>query len=152
MLPVFFPEGFQPVVLHALDQLIGEGFAGNVENLHVRMILPDLVADGVHQMGLAQSGIAEQEEGVVGEGRIVGHGHGRRLGKPVGIPHHEIVKGVAGRKVGDKGLLGKGGRGFLLRRGSGRRFFRFRCRFLFRKQVQFHHFFSGHDKPPFSRG
>ena len=49
--PVFFPEGFQPVVFHAFDQLIGEGFAGNVQHFHIRVVLPDLVADGVHQMG-----------------------------------------------------------------------------------------------------
>ena len=149
---VFFPEGFQPVVFHALDQLVGEGLAGNVQDLHIRMGGQDLVADGIHQMGLAQAGIAEQEEGVVGVGRVVCNGHGCGLGKPVGVAHHEIVEGVAGRKVGAErpghlgfvrtllGRLLRSGRAGSMGAGSGHRI----C-----EQIHFHQFLAGHGRASF---
>ena len=40
------------------DQFIGEGFTGGIEDLHLGEFLVDVVADGIHQVGLAQSGIA----------------------------------------------------------------------------------------------
>ena len=63
--PVFVPEGFVGIVLDGADQFIGEGFTGNIQNLHFRMVIMDVVADGVHQMGLAQARVAVQEKGVV---------------------------------------------------------------------------------------
>ena len=58
-IPIFLPKGFQPIMFYAFDQFIGESFAGNIQHFHFRMVLQDLVADGIHQMGLAQAGIAE---------------------------------------------------------------------------------------------
>ena len=89
-------------MFYALDQFIGESFTGYVQDLHFWMVLEDLVPDGIHQMGLAQAGITEKKKGIVGKGRIIGHGHGGRLGETVGIAYDEILKSVSGRKVGDK--------------------------------------------------
>ena len=98
--PVFVPEGFVRVVLDGADQFVGERFTGNVQDLHFRMMVMDVVADGVHQMGLAQPRVAVQEQGVVALGRCVGHAHGEVVGFFVGFAPDEIVKGVFGRQMG----------------------------------------------------
>ncbi len=54
----------------------------------------DLVGDGVQQVGLAQAGLAVDEQGVVGLGGPLGHRLGRRVGEFVGRAHHEPLKGV----------------------------------------------------------
>ena len=58
------------------------------------MVLVDLVGDGVQQVGLAQAGLAVDEQGVVGLGGPLGHRLGRRVGEFVGRAHHEPLKGV----------------------------------------------------------
>ena len=90
LLPKF---GVAPLT-DGLDELVGEGVALNIDDPVVRVVLVDLVGDGVQQVGLAQAGLAVDEQGVVGLGGPLGHRLGRRVGEFVGRAHHEPLKGV----------------------------------------------------------
>ena len=57
----------------------------------------------MEQVGLAQPGAAVDEQRVVGLGRRLGHGHGGRVGEPVGRADHEPLEGVLGRELGPVG-------------------------------------------------
>lgn len=52
------------LVVDAGDEVVAEFLAGDVDDLVLRMILADLVGDGVHQVGLAQTGGAVDEQGL----------------------------------------------------------------------------------------
>lgn len=54
-IPVLGPELGHGVVLDGIDELVGEGFAGNEEYRQAGLISMDIVADGMKQMGLPQS-------------------------------------------------------------------------------------------------
>ena len=45
-----------------LDELVGEGVALNIDDPVVRVVLVDLVGDGVQQVGLAQAGLAVDKQ------------------------------------------------------------------------------------------
>ena len=60
-----------------------------------RVALLDGVADGKQQVGLAETGVAVDKEGIVGLARIVRNRHGGGVGEAVGVAHDEVVKGVA---------------------------------------------------------
>ena len=54
----------------------------------------DGVANGVQQVGLAQTGAAIEEQRVISATRIVGHLTGRRTGQLVGLTFDEILEGI----------------------------------------------------------
>ena len=54
----------------------------------------DRVGDGVEQVGLAQTGLPVDVEGVIAVPWIIGHRPGGGMGKFVGGAHHEALKGV----------------------------------------------------------
>ena len=58
------------------------------------MVLADLVGDGVHQVGLAQTGGAVDEQGVVVHARLFCHGGAGSVGELVGAAHDEGIEGV----------------------------------------------------------
>ena len=58
------------------------------------VVLPDVVADGLEQVGLAQAGVAVDEQRVVLPGRGLGHGEGGGVGEAVGRADDEGVEGV----------------------------------------------------------
>jgi CO dehydrogenase/acetyl-CoA synthase alpha subunit len=62
----------------------------------VRILADDGVADGVDQVGLAETGAAVDEQRVVGAARIVGDLDGRRPGQIVGLADDQIVEGERG--------------------------------------------------------
>jgi hypothetical protein len=66
------------------------------------------VPDGVQQVGLAQSRLAIDEEGVVRLGRRLGHRDRRRVGEPVAGPDHEGVEGVLGIEPGGRLVTRRG--------------------------------------------
>ena len=80
------------VVLDGGDQLIGEHLAGQVEHAHVRKVILDEVADGVHQVRLAQAHAAVEEQRVVGHARRLRDGQRGRVRKAVGRADDERVK------------------------------------------------------------
>src|SRR5438128_6324776 len=54
-LAISLPELDQIAVLDRVDELVDEQFAGEVHHLHVFFLRPDVLADGLHQMGLAEA-------------------------------------------------------------------------------------------------
>ena len=72
----------------------------------------DLVADGLHQVGLAHADAAVQEQRVVGLGGAFRHRAGGSVGKLIAGADDEVVEGVLGielsRSVPVEALLGYG--------------------------------------------
>ena len=94
-LPVAALEGGGGVGPDGVDELVHEGLGGDVADVPAGEVLPDVVPDGVQEMGLAQPGVAVDEQRVVGPGRHLGHGLGRGVGEAVGRADDEGVEGVA---------------------------------------------------------
>ena len=76
------------------DELIGKVLTSDIDDLIVRVIFMDGVGDGIQQVGLAQAGLAVDEERVVVLCRMLGHSQGRCVGQLVGVAHHEALKGI----------------------------------------------------------
>ncbi len=98
------PELLVAALPDGLDELVGEGVALDIDDAVVRVLVVDLVGDGVEQVGLAQARLPVDEEGVVVHGRVVGHRPGGGVGELVGGAHHEPLKGVFLR-AGEKALV-----------------------------------------------
>src|SRR5215813_244034 len=64
-LAIALPEFYQIAVLDRVDELVDEQLTRDVDHLHVFPFRPDELADGLHQMGLAQTDAAVNEEGIV---------------------------------------------------------------------------------------
>ena len=79
-----------------VDHLHGKVVALDVGDLFRRVVLLDELPDGLQQVGLAQAGVAVDEEGVVALAGVVRHADGGRVGELVRIADDEVVKGVAG--------------------------------------------------------
>ena len=77
-----------------VDEVVHEGLGGDVEDLAARVVLGHVVPDGVEQVGLAEPGVAVDEEGVVGTAGRLRHGLGGGVGQAV-------------RRCGDEGLEGE---------------------------------------------
>ena len=85
-----------PALLDGGNQLVGEVLAGDVEQALLRVLLLHIVADGVHEVGLAQAHAAVDEQRVVRVRRGLSHRQRRRMGEAVAAAHHEGVEGVLG--------------------------------------------------------
>ena len=87
-------EGGVPLA-DGLDELVAEGFAGDVDDVLIGAAAVDLEADRRHQMGLAQAGRAVDEERVIGLRALVGgHGLACRIGELIGAADDEGIEGV----------------------------------------------------------
>src|SRR5262249_13920985 len=64
-LPITLAELDQITVLDRVDKLVDEQLTGDIDHLHVFSFRPDELADGLHEMGLAQTHAAINEEGIV---------------------------------------------------------------------------------------
>ena len=100
-------EPVLPVVADRVDELVGELLAGDVAHLGPVVEAAHVVADGVEQVGLAQPGVAVDQQRVVGLARRLGHRDGRGVGEAVGRADHEGLEGVL--RV-EPGLAGRGPR------------------------------------------
>src|SRR5919198_2024186 len=65
-LAITLPEFDQITMLDRVDELVDEQLTRDVDHLHVFSFRPDELADGLHQMRLAQTDAAINEERVVG--------------------------------------------------------------------------------------
>ena len=83
------------VVAQRVDHLVGELFAGDVADGRLGLAALDLVADGVHQVGLAHADAAVEEERVVGLGRTLRDRLAGGVGELVAAADDEGVEGVA---------------------------------------------------------
>ena len=84
------PELVDLALLDARDELVGELLRRRVDDALAREAGDDLVADGVHQVGLAEADAAVQEERVVGVARALGDRQAGRMGQPVGRADDEV--------------------------------------------------------------
>ena len=83
--PVAGPELVDLALLDRGDELVGELLARRVDDALARELGDDLVADRVHQVGLAEADPAVQEQRVVGVAGALGDRQARRRG-PGGWP------------------------------------------------------------------
>ena len=91
-LPVFGPEVAATACPNQLNELIDEVIALDVDDFSSRIILPDHVGDGVQQVGLAQTGIAVDQQGVVVLGGMLRHRHRGGVGQLIAGTYHEGLK------------------------------------------------------------
>ena len=87
-------EPVLPVVADRVDELVGELLAGHVAHLGAGVEAADVVADRVQQVGLAQPGVAVDEQRVVGLAGRLGDGDGGGVREPVGRADDEGLEGV----------------------------------------------------------
>src|SRR4030095_4693933 len=64
-LPITLPEFDQIAVLDRVDELIDEQLTREVDHLHVFPFRPHELADGLHEMGLAETDSAVNKEGII---------------------------------------------------------------------------------------
>src|SRR6478672_11150393 len=64
-LAITLPEFDEITVLDRVDELVDEQLARDVDHLHVFLFRPDELADGLHEMGLAQTDAAVNKEGII---------------------------------------------------------------------------------------
>ena len=88
-------EGVAAVRADGVDELVEERLRGDVTDLVVLVVVVDVVADGVQQVGLAESGRAVDEQGVVRPRRCLGDPQGRSQGELVGRTLDERLERVA---------------------------------------------------------
>src|SRR5256885_164548 len=62
---ITFPEFYQITMLYRVDELVDEQLTRDVKHLHVFPFGPDELADGLHQMGLAQADASVNEQRIV---------------------------------------------------------------------------------------
>ena len=83
------------VVAQRVDEVVGEFLGGDVLDAHAGEQPLGVVACGVQQVGLAEPGLAPDEQRVVGARRRLGDGEGGGVGEPVRGADDEGVEGVA---------------------------------------------------------
>jgi len=92
---VLAPELLAPALADGGDDLVHEVLSGNVHHLRRGVLPAHMVADGLHEMGLAQTNLAVNEQrGIRAAGRprhLVRGG----MGETVAVRHHEVLEGVA---------------------------------------------------------
>jgi len=92
-------ELVQQALLDGLDEVIDERLTGEEGDLAVRIVVSDLPARGVEEVGLAEADAAVQEDGVVGASRRFADGLAGGIGEPVGRGRDERIEGVVFRKA-----------------------------------------------------
>ena len=88
---------------HAVDDLVAEAFARQVDDVDVRRLGEDFVADGVHQMRLAEADAAVEKQRIVAADglpraarALLGHMAGRRFRHLVRLAGDERVEAELG--------------------------------------------------------
>jgi len=66
------------------DKVVHEAFAGQEEHAHLRVIVEQAMGDRLHQVCLAQTNAAVEEEGVVGVAGVLGDGERRGVWQGIG--------------------------------------------------------------------
>ena len=92
-----------PVEADSGHDFLHEGLGIDVEDLLSRAAGEASVADRLHEVGLAETRRAADEEGVVAVGGLVGNVEGRGVGELVGLADDEVLERVEGIQVSDLG-------------------------------------------------
>ena len=85
-----------------VDEVVHEFFGGDVEDVETVVFIQGEMTDGVHEVGFAQAGAAVDIKGIVGLGRVLGHGQRGRVGELIAGADDVIFKSVIGIEVGVK--------------------------------------------------
>src|SRR6187455_1391358 len=72
-LAVALAELHQRRVLNSVDEVVRELLAGDIEHPRALLLTCDVVADRLHEVGLAEADTAVNEEGIVGFAGLVGY-------------------------------------------------------------------------------
>jgi len=111
---ILVPETRHLVVTDAFDQLVHEGFCGDINDVQMGGEIEGLEADGIEKMGLSQSDPPVDEQGIIALGglfRLLRHGHGSGVGKLIRGADDETLEGVfkieGGRKLTAGAFLGR---------------------------------------------
>ena len=92
-------EAVVGALAHGVDELVEEGLGGDVAHPVGGVVLAHVVADGLQEVGLAEAGVAVDEQRVVLAGGRLGDGERGGVGEPVGRPDDEGLEGVPGVDV-----------------------------------------------------
>ena len=95
------------VVPNRVDDLVHEAFGRDVRELQPRAVRQDVVADRVHQMGLAQTDAAVEEQRVVRTRRRFSHRAAGRVRELIRRADDERVEGVAGTQAADARVIAR---------------------------------------------
>ena len=88
------------LVAQRLDKAIHELFCRQIENPQIGLACVQLMCDGMHQVGLAQTHAAIEEQWVKGHRPALCHPAGGGMRELVGLTHDKAVKGKAGVQRG----------------------------------------------------
>src|SRR6266704_3556040 len=100
-LAITLPELDQITVLDRVDELVNEEFARDIDDLHVFFLRPDVLTDGLHKMGLAQTYPAVNEQRVVRARRSLRHGKACRVRDLIVRTYYKRFKCVPWIESGD---------------------------------------------------
>ncbi len=95
-LAVFFAEPDQLVVLDGVNVFVGEFFRGNIRHPRALPVAGHMLADGVQQMGLAQTDAAIKKKRIVGFARRLRDRQRGGMGEIVVVADDERVERVFG--------------------------------------------------------
>src|SRR6266581_5425624 len=93
-LAITLPEFDQIAVLDRVDELVDEQFTREVYHLHIFLLRPDVLTNRLHQMRLAETDPAVNEQRVVRARRRLRHGKTRCMRDFVVRTDHERFKRV----------------------------------------------------------
>jgi hypothetical protein len=98
-LAIFFAELYQVVVLDGVDVLVREFFRRHIRDARAFLAVENVLADGVQQMGFAQTNPAVKEKRVVRFAGRLRDGEGGGVGKIIVVADDERVEGVLGIEI-----------------------------------------------------
>ena len=87
-------EFLEIAAAHGIDELVGEFLAGQIDHARARLAAEDFLADGLHQVGLAEAGAAVDEERVITDAGFLGHRLAGGVGELAVSTDHEAREGV----------------------------------------------------------
>ncbi len=87
-------EGIHLVLADSVEHVLQEGLATDIQDLLVRMVRLDSMADGLHQMRLPQAYATVDEQGVVGSSWGLGDAARSGVRDTVGRTDDEVIEGV----------------------------------------------------------
>ena len=91
---VFVAEGLHIAFLDGGDQLVGEVLALDIDDAELGMRAAQHVCDRIHQVGLAQAGVAIDKQRVVFRRRALGYRERGRVRKFVRRADDEPLEGI----------------------------------------------------------
>jgi hypothetical protein len=89
-------EGVAGAGLHRVDELVEERLGRDVADPVGGIVVVHVAGDGLQQVGLAEAGVAVDEQRVPAAGRHLGDGLGGGVGEAVRPADHEVLERVAG--------------------------------------------------------